>query len=275
MTKPLLSPTNDYVFKRLFTEHPRLLRHFLLCVRHWHEDDLRGLVITDPTFRAHKEHDKLPVLDIKMRTTSGISIDMEVQQAFHDFFEPRMAYYTARMYVDRLQSGDSYGKLKPAISIVVTQFSFIKNTACHNCFHLYDEKTRTAYPLCLEIHTLEIPKRLQNFDDPLQLWLHFFAARTEEEFMSLAKIDPIMDEGVTVIRELSADEEARWIADIKEKQRRDLDAFYQTGRLQGRNEGAENRSRDIAKRMLDGGVPLAQIATYTDLTVEQLRELMH
>ena len=97
--------------------------------------------------------------------------------------------------------------------------------------------------------------------------------------MSLAKIDPVMDEGVTVIRELSADEEARWIADIKEKQRRDLDAFYQTGRLKGYADGeikgAENRSRDIAKRMLDGGVPLAQIATYTDLTVEQLRELMH
>ena len=85
--------------------------------------------------------------------------------------------------------------------------------------------------------------------------------------MSLAKIDPVMDEGVTVIRELSADEEARWIADIKEKQRRDLDAFYQTG--------VSKERRDIAKRMLDGGVPLAQIATYTDLTVEQLRELMH
>ncbi|MBQ9405816.1 MAG: hypothetical protein IJU37_03640, partial [Desulfovibrio sp.] len=89
------------------------------------------------------------------------------------------------------------------------------------------------------------------------------------------KIDPVMDEGVTVIRELSADEEARWIADIKEKQRRDLDAFYQTGRLKGRNEGAENRSREIAKRLLDMGLPLDQVTIGTGLTVEQLRELMH
>ena len=167
MDKQLLSPTNDYVFKRVFTEHHGLLRHFLLAVRHFPEEELRHLVITDPAFRAYKEYDKLPVLDIKMRTTSGIPIDMDVQQIFHEFFEQRMAYYTARMYVDKLQSGDSYGKLKPAISIVVTQFSFITNTACHNCFQLYDAKTQTAYPVCLEIHTLEIPKRRRNFGDPL------------------------------------------------------------------------------------------------------------
>ena len=271
MGKPLLSPTNDYVFKCLLAWHPPILRHFLWSVLHLPAEETQQIIITDPNSRAHKEHDKLPILDIKLETASGMPIDIEIQRVKQKFLKKRLPYYTFRMYVDELHSGESYDKLRPAISIVITEFSFIHNTACHNCFRLYDDKTRTAFLNCLEIHTLEIPKRLQNFDDPLQLWLHFFAARTEEEFMSLAKIDPIMDEGVTVIRELSADEEARMIADIQEKHRRDLDAFYQTGI----DKGAENRSREIAKRMLDEGLPLEQIARCTGLTVEQLREFMH
>ena len=214
MDKPLLSPLNEYVFKRFVTDEPLLLQHFLQSVRPMPEEEYVGMAIIDPAFHAHKEHDKLPVLDIKMRTASGISIDLEVQQRFQTFFDRRLAYYTSRMYVDRLHSGVPYSELRLAISIVVADFVFIKNDACRNCFRLYDPQTQTAYPECLEIHTLEIPKRRKSATtDPLQLWLQFFAARTEEEFMSLARIEPVMEQVWKIIRELSADEEARLLAE--------------------------------------------------------------
>ena len=83
--------------------------------------------------------------------------------------------------------------------------------------------------------------------------------------MSLAQIEPVMEQGWNVIRELSADEEARLQAEEREKYRRDIDAYYQTGIL--------DQSRVIAQRMLQGGMPLEQITSYTGLTVDQVREL--
>ena len=93
--------------------------------------------------------------------------------------------------------------------------------------------------------------------------------------MGLDKIDPVMDEAFAVIREISADEEARLLAEAQQKIRLDNDAFYWTGLHKGEAKGAEKRSREIAKRLLDEGLPLDQIARCTGLSVEQLRELMH
>ena len=280
MDRPLLSPLNDYVFKRFFTDGPdgpRLLHHFLQSVRPMAEEEYAGMTIIDPAFRAHKAHDKLPILDIKLRTASDILIDLEVQQAFQHFFDKRLAYYTGRMYVDKLRSGDNYDKLRLAISIVVADFVLFKDRVRHHHFRMYDEQSRTAYPEFMEIHTLEIPKRGKGDISPLGLWMRFFAARTEEEFMSLAKIEPVMEQGWKVIRELSADEEARFLAEAQEKYRRDIDAYYQTGIIEGeaRGEarGKTKERRDIAQGLLHLGLPLEQIATGTGLTVDQVREL--
>ena len=167
--------------------------------------------------------------------------------------------------------------LNIALLIVVADFPLIPNDACHNCFRLYDPRTRTAYPECLEIHTLEIPKRQMGDTSPLSQWLHFFAAHTEEDFMSLARINPVMERAWGVIKELSADEEARLQAEAQEKFRRDMDAMYKTGHFDGRAEGFADgearRSRDIATNLLQLGLPLEQIATCTSLSVDQVREL--
>ena len=87
--------------------------------------------------------------------------------------------------------------------------------------------------------------------------------------MSLAQIEPVMEQGWKVIRELSADEEARFLAEAQEKYRRDIDAYYQTGIFKGKDE----ERRDIAQRLLQRGLPIDMIAEDTGLTVDQVREL--
>ena len=48
---------------------------------------------------------------------------------------------------------------------------------------------------------------------------------------------------------------------------------FADGEIKGKAAGEQQRSRDIAGRMLDGGLPLEQIAAFTGLSVEQVREL--
>ena len=271
MDKPLLSPTNDYVVKRLLTDDPDALRDFVQAVRPLPEEEWRHFSIVDPAFRAHKEHDKLPILDIKVQTASGIQIDIEAQRRWHKYFEERMVYYTARMFVDKLSRTGSYGDLRLSISIVIADFVLEKKDRLfHHKHSLYDSHARISYPVpSLELHTLEIPKRKKDDLSPLGLWMHFFAARTEEEFMQLAQRSPVMEKNWTIIKELSADEEARLLAEAREKYRMDCQAFYETGF----DAGEARRNRAIAAKMLQIGLPLNQIVQCTGLSSAEVQKL--
>jgi hypothetical protein len=61
--------------------------------------------------------------------------------------------------------------------------------------------------------------------------------------MSLAQTNSAMDKAWGVIKQLSADEEARLQAEAREKLRLDMDGMYKTGHRVGREEGiAEGRA---------------------------------
>ena len=60
-----------------------------------------------------------------------------------------------------------------------------------------------------------------------------------------------------------------YMDDVKES----YDEGYDEGEARGRTEGEAARSRTIALRLLQGGMPMEQVAAYTDLTADQVREL--
>ena len=270
MEKKLLSPINDFVFKKLFGDNIPVLTDFLQAVLDLPKEDYRGIVIVDPNLRAEKEHDKLGILDIRITTATGKSIDVEIQVRPQDSFCARILYYTSRMYTDRLKAGEGYDCLTRAIRIVITDFKLIDNDISHNRFRLCDKKTGAEYPDSIEINTLEIPKLRKGDDSPLNRWLEFFAARTEDEFMSLAQTSPALDEAWGIIKHLSADEQTRLEAEAREKYRLDLDGMYKTGRREGRDEERE----EILARMLRSNLPKEQIALFLNVSNTELENLI-
>ena len=219
MNKPPLSPINDYVFKRVFGENLTVLADLLQAVLAMPvaAHDIR---VVNPIFAADKKQDKLSALDVKVETRDYGVIDVEIQLEYYDDLWKRFQYYTARMYVDQMRSGEDYSKLTRAISIVIADFSFFTHdSAYHHRFRMYDAQNGVEYPGSLEINILEIPKRRGN-SSKVSHWLEFFAARTEEQFMSLALNDTAMEQAWGVIKQLSADEQER--AEAVEKARRDM-----------------------------------------------------
>ena len=154
---------------------------------------------------------------MKVETREYGVIDVEIQVENYEDLWKRFQYYTARMYVDQMHSGDDYSKLTRAISIVITDFSFLTgDSAYHHRFRMFDAQNGVAYPGSIEINILEIPKRRGN-SSKVSHWLEFFAARTEEQFMQLVQNDPAMEQAWGVIREMSADEQERAEAEAVEK----------------------------------------------------------
>ena len=111
MVQPLLSPINDYVFKRVFGENLTVLADLLQAVLALPvtEHDIR---VINPTFAADKK-DKLSALDVKVETRDYGVIDVEIQVENYDALWKRFQYYTARMYVKRRSSLCSLCKMIP------------------------------------------------------------------------------------------------------------------------------------------------------------------
>ncbi|MCL2086905.1 MAG: hypothetical protein FWH05_04840, partial [Oscillospiraceae bacterium] len=78
-------------------------------------------------------------------------------------------------------------------------------------------------------------------------------------------------------RELSADEKARDLYERREKARRDHNMFVrgakQEGIIEGRREGRNERSFEIATRLLERGRPIEEIMEDTGLTHKEIERL--
>jgi predicted transposase/invertase (TIGR01784 family) len=99
------------------------------------------------------------------------------------FIWKRIQFYTAKMLVEQAKSGDDYGSLPRAISILIADFILIReNGEFHNRFRLYDERTKTRFPGSMEITILEIPNVRENDASPVGDWTHFFMATGEGGF---------------------------------------------------------------------------------------------
>ena len=252
MNKPPLSPINDYVFKRVFGEHLTVLADLLQAVLALPVTE-HDICVINPVFSADKKNDKLSSLDVKVETREYGVIDVEIQVENYEDLWKRFQYYTARMYVDQIRSGDDYSKLTRAISIVIADFAFFTgDSAYHHRFRLFDMQNCVEYPGSIEINILEIPKRCGN-SSKVSHWLEFFAARTEEQFMQLVQNDPAMEQAWGVIREMSADEQERAEAEAVEKARRDMVARLRSAEMKGLAEGrAEGKAEGLAKGRAEG-----------------------
>jgi len=271
--KPL-SPTNDFVFKKVFAENLTVLADFLQAVLDLPPEEYRGLAVVDPKLSRDYFGDKLGILDVKINTKTGKIIDVEVQVKPQDFIWKRMLFYTAKMVVEQAKSGYDYDSIRRAISILIADFMLVKkNDVYHNRFRLFDENTGACYPDSIEINTLELPKLPEADKTHLGNWLRFFSARTEEDFMSVAETSPAIKEAWGVIKVLSGDEQARAEAEAREKALMDFTSMINEAQRKGRQEGLQEGKTAIARNLLREKMPAEVVAKATGLTLEEIRRL--
>lgn len=237
---PILSPKNDFVFKRLFgdPEHVAPLADFLQAALGLAPGEFAGLVVADPNLNPEFDGDKHSILDVRVNTSSGRDIDVEVQVKPSPELCDRIQCYAAKMVAGKVKAGESYRGMAQSVSIVIADFRMWEDVRYHHRFRLYDAAADLAYPNSLEIHTLELPKRPAASDGSgLWDWMCFFSSRTRDEFASLAGKGRVMAEAVARLMELSADEKTRLRAEAREKWLWDDAARMRQSRSEGLAEG--------------------------------------
>jgi predicted transposase/invertase (TIGR01784 family) len=264
-----LPPKSDLVFKLLFGDERNidLLTALLKSVLDLPKDEFAEVALVDPHLLRDYEGDKLGILDVKVKTRSGKTIDIEIQVAVTPEMKERVVFYISNMVTEQIGSGDDYDKIKRVISIVITDFDLIDGSApYHHRFTLYDRKNGVEFTDLLELHTLELSK-LPGVSDDTELydWLRFLRAEKKEELEMLTQTNPQINKAVGVLMEISADERNRMLYESREKLRRD-----EASRMKG---AVKDTKTEIARNALKKNMAIDDIADITGLTIEEIEGL--
>jgi predicted transposase/invertase (TIGR01784 family) len=263
--KPFLFPRNDAVFKMIFgdAQDTGPLTDFLKSALTLPPEEYAEVTLVDPHLKRDAPEDKLGILDVKVKTTHGKIIDIEIQVAEHPDMRERIVFYLSRMVAEQIGSGKDYDAIQRSICILICDHVLIReNKDYHNCYRLHDPRTGSEFTDLLEVNTLELPKLPEKADDTqLWDWLKFVGARKEEDLKMLAEKNPQVGKAVAKLMVLSEDEQARMIAESRETMRRDINSRERGIKL------------GIARNLLKIGRPVAEVAEATGLSIEEVQKL--
>ena len=150
--------------------------------------DIKSAEITNPIELGDSIDDKTYILDVNITLNNESSIVIELQIVNEHNWPERSLGYLCRNF-DRLNRGDDYINLKPAILISILDFTlFADNPKFHSIYYLSDIENHFIYTSKFSIRVLDLTQINQAFNGQEQLvfWAKMFQAKTQEDFDMLA-----------------------------------------------------------------------------------------
>ena len=174
-----LDPKADIVFKKIFGEHPHLLKSFLNAVLPLGSEQqivsLEYLPVEQipqiPTF-------KRTIADVKCVDSNGRVFIVEMQIDWTDGFKQRLLFGTSQAVVKQLEKGEVYQLLQPVYGLGIVADIFDKNSS--EWYHHYQLVKAGADAIDIIEHLqlifIELPKFPIESSDEKKLkllWLRF------------------------------------------------------------------------------------------------------
>ncbi len=173
-----LDPKNDLTFKKVFGEHPRLLKSFLnamlpLAV------PIRDLEYLPAELVPEVPLLKFSIVDVRCVDEKGRQFIVEMQMLWTDSFKTRVLFNASKAYVRQLDKGNEYTELQPvyALSLVNQVFEHDMEQFYHHYKIVHLENTNKVLK-GLEFVFVEIPKfKATTYNEKrLQvLWLRYLS----------------------------------------------------------------------------------------------------
>lgn len=243
-----IKPTVDFAFKKIFgsPENVSILVGLLNAILNL-KSPIVHVDILNPFSYQDFEEDKLVVLDIRARDSSGRLLNVEMQVSITSGLLNRLVYYACSMYVDQLEAGSEYADLRPAISIcLLDRMLFPVNDAPspHHRFRLIDPEHKKEISDSIEVHTVELRKYNLNEETihqatAIEQWAFFFLFADQYEPDRLRELLPGVEfqQAITVAEGIKARTEDRVMYDQREKAQRDYLWHMEGAKKEGWKEG--------------------------------------
>jgi predicted transposase/invertase (TIGR01784 family) len=277
-----LDPKNDLVFKKIFGQHPDLLKSFLNAVMEL-PNPIQSLEYLSPELVPEIPTMKNSIVDVRCIDSKGRHFIVEMQMLWSDHFSQRMVFNASKAYVRQLDKGFNYGLLKPIYALSIVNQDFLKSPKYANHYEFVNKDFPEEKIDFIELVFVELPKFVaQNHKDKrLQvLWLRFLSEineKTEEvpaefyEDKDLSKALEITKESAYTKEEL-ASYDKQWDTIQSE-----LTLIYdakQEGREEGREEGQNYERYKTIQKLQSKGRSLEDISDLLDLSLIEIQQIL-
>lgn len=289
----------DFAFKQLFgtSGSEEILLTFLnAMLADSLESPIQSLQFEDPHLHREHEDDKLSILDVSATLDTGTKINIEIQlNNNHDILK-RSLFYWSKLYSSQLKKGMPYSSLHKTITINLLNFVMFKEyEAFHTTGKLWNMQQEQLLSDDIEIHVVEIPKLLQQWreekvnpwEDSFVRWLLLLPANEDEHLTHTLEAiamnqDPILQKAMDKWEHMSQDASFRQAYEAREKILMDEAAgiahALNKGREQGLQEGLQEGKLaeriQLVRGMHKNGMPIEDIAKFTGLSIEEIREIL-
>jgi len=274
------NPLNDYLFFKVMGEKgdkPQLLGFLNAVLGRSGKKPIESVEIKENTsFVKNVLSGKSCILDVLAVLWDGTKVNIEVQLRNEHNMDQRSLFYWSKLYSESLDEGQDYQELPNVVAINIVDFDFPAEGNTHTCFHIREDTDPSLIlSLALEIHFVNMVKwrkqREKDLEhDPLHRWLIWFDEKSPPELVAEVAS---MDSAIMAANErqyfVIQDEEARrayWSIRKAEHDR--------ISNLNGeRREGQKEKAIEIARKLKDKGLPLAEVVDVTGLDMETIQGL--
>ena len=183
-----LDPKNDLTFRKIFGQHPHIMKSFLNSVLKLKgKHCIEKLIYDDPALIPEIPELKHSIVDVRCTDKSGRNFIVEMQMYWSSSFKNRMLFNAGKAYVKQLDKGHRYSELQPVYGISLVNEDFMNKKEhdkifYHN-FKIAHEKFPNEIIKGIELIFVELPKFKKLKDESVKneyLWLRFLTEIDEK-----------------------------------------------------------------------------------------------
>ena len=276
MTRTLLSPKVDFVFKKIFgsEENKSVLISFLNATLK-PKKEIVSVDLKNTDIEKEYLKDKFSRLDVKATTSNKETINIEIQLKNEYDMIQRSLYYWSKIYEEQIQEGDSYSNLNRTVCINILNYNYLKNDRFHNIYRLKEIETNEELTDIEEIHFIEIPKlrelNLNDEADMLEVWIEFLRDPESEVIRNIEMSNEEVRKAKDKLYKLSQSKKDRELYFLREKSIRDeISALYNK-----KQKGMEKVKKDTILKLYSKSITINQISDMLDIPIDEIENIIH
>ena len=271
-----LDPKADLTFKKVFGEHPDLLRSFLNAVLPFKDGEfIETVEYLPPELVPDNPLRKNSIVDVHCTDNYKRQFIVEMQTVWSNEFLQRVLLNASKAYVKQLGEGNNYELQKPVFSLNLVNDVFEKDIDdWYHYYQLVHEKYSDKVINGLQLLFVELPKfKPQTFSDKkmMVLWLRFLTEINEKTYDPA----PELKEDALIKKALDLVEHSAYT----DKELADYDKFWDIVRTENtliassEKKGERNKALEIARNLKQYGMSVADISKTTGLPEDEINKL--
>ena len=294
-----ITATNDCAFKKLFgtEENKDIMIEFVSLVTGIDKADFKEAELGNTEISSRFSYGKRVRLDIKITLKNGDKIDVEMQNAYFNYYPKRSICYWAEMLLENFNQGAEYPDLNRCIVITLLNAPFPLANKLHSEYKILDTEAHTVLDPIFEMHFFDLTKLEESVTHEklteIEKWLLFIKTHNNDIRTDLALGNPAMAKANEALNAFYLTNEARaaYVAEghrqseeasirsegRKEGMEKGLAMGMQKGIEKGMQKGIEKGSYDakieMAKNLIKMGISIEDICKATGLNKEEILTL--